>query len=147
MSCSIKPWHLSFMNPRAAIFSFPSRVLATRDFVSPRVEFSCPSPANPRDARSQQSIDSFLQATCVHLSTMWTPPYGPTTCSLSSALGTSLLATWSTQPLGSYLVNHRVREIPGSLPPVLLIWTVLIAPRDFEVSNVEMYSSSRFTIH
>jgi hypothetical protein len=48
-------------------------------------------------------------------------------CVLScSALGTSLLAAWSTQPLGSYLANLRIREIPGSPPPVLLGWTAQI---------------------
>jgi hypothetical protein len=46
-----------------------------------------------------------------------------------SALGTSLLATWSTQPLGSYLANLRVRKISGSLPPVLLGWTTQILLR------------------
>jgi hypothetical protein len=38
----------------------------------------------------------------------------------------SPLASWSIQTLGSYLVNLRGSEIPGSLPPVLLGWTARI---------------------
>jgi hypothetical protein len=46
-------------------------------------------------------------------------------------LATSPLATWSTQPLVSYLANLRVCEIPGYLPPILLRWTILILSRLF----------------
>jgi hypothetical protein len=53
---------------------FPSRVLATRNFASQRFELSCSYPANPRDARSQRSIDSLLQGTLVRLSIMRDPP-------------------------------------------------------------------------
>jgi hypothetical protein len=36
---------------------------------SDEVPFSYPT--NPQEVRSKQSVDSFLQATCVHLSTTW----------------------------------------------------------------------------
>jgi hypothetical protein len=83
-----------------------SRHFATRDLEHPTFGLL---PCEPPSSR-----DPWISATC--------PPRmdGP------DPLVASPLATWSIQPLGSYLANLRVREIPGSLPPVLLGWTVLI---------------------
>jgi hypothetical protein len=44
----------------------------------------------------------------------------------SDPLVSSPFTTWGIQLLDSYLVNLRVHEFPGSLPPILLGWTDLI---------------------
>jgi hypothetical protein len=50
---------------------------------------------------------------------------------------TSLLATWGTQTLGFHLTKPRIREIPRSLPPVLLLMDGPDSLRSFATREVE----------
>jgi hypothetical protein len=94
-------------SPATQIQRLPSSsLLASRDL---EYQMLGPLPCEPPSSR-----DPWISATC------------PPRMDGSDPLVASPFATWSIQPLDSYLANLRVHEIPGSLPPVLLGWTALI---------------------
>ena len=105
VSCSIKSWHLSFTNPREAIFI----ILLTFSLLeTSQVQGLSSQALIPRIPKTREVNRTLIPFSRRLVSTRQS--HGshqeilPRVLSCST-LGTSLLATWSTQPLGSYLAN------------------------------------------
>jgi hypothetical protein len=111
--------------------SFTQAPLATRHFVSSKVELLCSYLANPRDARSQRSVDSFQYVTCVRRSISRAHRVVLPRVSYAQLRH---FATSLPEALPPLYPDTRNAEIPNSSLP-------LIATRDFGTFGTEVSTS------